>query len=185
MLLSKPQLGLIKKWSKNKLKWNGRQNQTYWMKIRVQTSSVKIQNVWLFHFFSGIQMNRFFVGKKSCPCFLHRVPETLIQLHTLNSSFPKIQLTFQSRLFEFKSWLKSLKPKTEQGRTFRKAAFVGCSNFYQTQYQTLLTTGADPLRHNTTIKTTITPPPAQKQLSLKNAFFTNLGLCLLNAFKID
>ena len=63
--------------------------------------------------------------KKSCPIFLQRVAETQIQQkpHSLNSSFPKIQLAFQSRLLAFRKWLKSLKQKNEQVDCSEKLVF--------------------------------------------------------------
>ena len=85
----------------------------------VQTSSVKVYD--FLDFFRHTNESTLH-WKKSCPSFLHRVPETQIQQkpHSPNSSFPKMQLTFQSRLLALKRWLKSLNQKQRIGITFWK-----------------------------------------------------------------
>ena len=137
MFLSEPQLGLTKK-NEAKINWNKMEAKSNILE-RKQWSKLPASKCVIFFIFFGYTNESTFRWKKFCPSVLHRVPETQIQqkLHSPNSSFPKMLLTFQSRLLAFKRWLKSLNEKKTTSRTFWKGFSISIKLLHKLSFKNL------------------------------------------------
>ena len=123
MLLSEPQFGLTnKQWSKNKLKWIGKQNQTYWNENN--GPNFLRQNVWFFRSFKVYKWIDFALEK-----FLSKLPppsaRNLDPTKTAFSEFffPKntIDVLVTSSCVQKMTHITEIKKRTS--RTFWKAVF--------------------------------------------------------------